>query len=245
MKGVEGADLAGKITGMLLEGLDNSELVTLIDYQVALQSKIEEALSALQTHKEEHVTEHESLAALPPDEPLAKLKKTLDDIRRLHTKYKNREFLPYQTNVEQIMFEWLSITNMFLNADELRKAKVEYLQITQISNLFTRIMDIHDISDVVRMHAILAESQPALKVSFNRPRPSLSRPAEPAGPAGPGVKVVVIISFFERHIDGCLREYVIPKEGTARRGAGETAGADARSSEGTSGSRGYCQESSD
>jgi hypothetical protein len=28
-------------------------------------------------------------------------------------------------------------------------------------------------------HAILAESQPALKVSFNRPRPSLSRPAGP------------------------------------------------------------------
>jgi len=39
---------AGKITGVLLEGLDNSELVTLIDDQVALQSKIQEALAALE-----------------------------------------------------------------------------------------------------------------------------------------------------------------------------------------------------
>jgi hypothetical protein len=33
--------------------------------------------------------------------------------------------------------------------------------------------------------------------------------------AGPGVTAVVINLFFERRIDGCLREYVIPQEGTA------------------------------
>jgi len=43
-------ELAGKITGMLLEGLDNSELVALIDDQQALTGKIQEALSALEAH---------------------------------------------------------------------------------------------------------------------------------------------------------------------------------------------------
>jgi hypothetical protein len=44
---VEQGALAGKITGMLLHGLDNSELVALIDDQAALQSKIQEALAVL------------------------------------------------------------------------------------------------------------------------------------------------------------------------------------------------------
>jgi len=43
-------ELAGKITGMLLEGLDNSELVALIDDQAALRGKIQEALTALEAH---------------------------------------------------------------------------------------------------------------------------------------------------------------------------------------------------
>jgi polyadenylate-binding protein len=47
---VEQGPLAGKITGMLLEGLDNSELVALIDDQAALQGKIQEALAALEAH---------------------------------------------------------------------------------------------------------------------------------------------------------------------------------------------------
>ena len=47
---VDQAGLAGKITGMLLEGLDNSELVALIDDQAALQAKIQEALAALEAH---------------------------------------------------------------------------------------------------------------------------------------------------------------------------------------------------
>eukprot|EP00294_Goniomonas_avonlea_P015748 CAMPEP_0114539362 /NCGR_PEP_ID=MMETSP0114-20121206/197_1 /TAXON_ID=31324 /ORGANISM="Goniomonas sp, Strain m" /LENGTH=598 /DNA_ID=CAMNT_0001723459 /DNA_START=57 /DNA_END=1853 /DNA_ORIENTATION=+ len=44
--------LTGKITGMLLEGLDNGELLHLIDSPEALQSKIQEAISALQAHLE-------------------------------------------------------------------------------------------------------------------------------------------------------------------------------------------------
>lgn len=48
---VEQATLASKITGMLLEGLDNSELVALIDDAGArLQGKIQEALAALEAH---------------------------------------------------------------------------------------------------------------------------------------------------------------------------------------------------
>ena len=43
--------LAGKITGMLLEGLDNTELVALIDDHAALHSKIAEALAALEAHR--------------------------------------------------------------------------------------------------------------------------------------------------------------------------------------------------
>ena len=55
---VEQGALAGKITGMLLEGLDNSELVALIDDQVALQSKIQEALAALEAHQQAQAAGH-------------------------------------------------------------------------------------------------------------------------------------------------------------------------------------------
>jgi len=48
---VDQGALAGKITGMLLEGLDNSELVALIDDAGALQAKIQEALAALEAHQ--------------------------------------------------------------------------------------------------------------------------------------------------------------------------------------------------
>jgi hypothetical protein len=37
---------------MLLEDLDNSELVALIDDQAALQFKIQEALAALEAHQQ-------------------------------------------------------------------------------------------------------------------------------------------------------------------------------------------------
>jgi hypothetical protein len=52
---VEQGSLAGKITGMLLQGLDYSELVALIDDQVALQSKIQEALEALEAYQQTEV----------------------------------------------------------------------------------------------------------------------------------------------------------------------------------------------
>jgi len=54
---VEQGSLAGKITGMLLRGLDNSELVALIDDQATLQNWIQQALADLkeqQQAKEEH-----------------------------------------------------------------------------------------------------------------------------------------------------------------------------------------------
>ena len=44
------ADLAGKITGMLLE-IDNSELVHMLEHQESLKSKVEEAVAVLQAHK--------------------------------------------------------------------------------------------------------------------------------------------------------------------------------------------------
>jgi hypothetical protein len=126
-------NLARKITDMLLEDLNNSELVTLINDNDALQSKIEEALEAL-----------------PPDETLAKLKKTLDEIRLLHAKNKGKDFIQGQTSneLQQIICEWLSITDKILNVDQLRKAQSQYYKITRNSNLFNRIMNIHDIDDV-------------------------------------------------------------------------------------------------
>jgi len=43
-------DLAGKITGMLLE-IDNSDLVHMLEHQESLKSKVEEAVAVLQAHK--------------------------------------------------------------------------------------------------------------------------------------------------------------------------------------------------
>merc|ERR1711923_125543 len=45
-------DLAGKITGMLLE-IDNSELVHMLEHKESLTSKVEEAVAVLQAHKPE------------------------------------------------------------------------------------------------------------------------------------------------------------------------------------------------
>jgi len=44
------ADLAGKITGMLLE-IDNSELLHMLENQQALKAKMEEAVAVLQAHQ--------------------------------------------------------------------------------------------------------------------------------------------------------------------------------------------------
>ena len=43
-------DMAGKITGMLLE-IDNSDLVHMLEHQESLKSKVEEAVAVLQAHK--------------------------------------------------------------------------------------------------------------------------------------------------------------------------------------------------
>lgn len=43
---------AGKITGMLLESLDEHELINLIEDQQELVKKIEEAVNVLQEHME-------------------------------------------------------------------------------------------------------------------------------------------------------------------------------------------------
>ena len=48
---VEHGLLAGKITGMLLQALEHSQLVAIIDDQVALQSRIQEAVEALEAHQ--------------------------------------------------------------------------------------------------------------------------------------------------------------------------------------------------
>lgn len=46
------AELAGKITGMLLE-IDNSELVHMLEHQESLKNKVEEAVAVLQAHKQQ------------------------------------------------------------------------------------------------------------------------------------------------------------------------------------------------
>merc|ERR1711936_107305 len=43
-------ELAGKITGMLLE-IDNSDLVHMLEHQESLKGKVEEAVAVLQAHK--------------------------------------------------------------------------------------------------------------------------------------------------------------------------------------------------
>merc|ERR1712193_55354 len=45
-------ELAGKITGMLLE-IDNSELVHMLEHQESLKGKVEEAVAVLQAHKQQ------------------------------------------------------------------------------------------------------------------------------------------------------------------------------------------------
>ena len=43
-------DMAGKITGMLLE-IDNSELVHMLEHHESLKGKVDEAVAVLQAHQ--------------------------------------------------------------------------------------------------------------------------------------------------------------------------------------------------
>ena len=55
-------ELAGKITGMLLE-IDNSDLVHMLEHQAYLKGKVEEAVSVLQVHQNKML-----MASAPPQE---------------------------------------------------------------------------------------------------------------------------------------------------------------------------------
>lgn len=44
------ADLAGKITGMILESCSNEEIIGMIDNESALKEKIDEAIKVLNEH---------------------------------------------------------------------------------------------------------------------------------------------------------------------------------------------------
>ena len=56
-------DLAGKITGMLLE-FDNAELVHMLEDQNSLKGKVEEAVAVLQAHQ----VQGEAIEGSPKDE---------------------------------------------------------------------------------------------------------------------------------------------------------------------------------
>lgn len=47
-------ELAGKITGMLLE-IDNSELLHMLEHQESLKAKVDEAVAVLQAHHAKEV----------------------------------------------------------------------------------------------------------------------------------------------------------------------------------------------
>jgi polyadenylate-binding protein len=60
-------ELAGKITGMLLE-MDNTELLGLLDEEDALRAKVDEAINVYDEYMKNKGTEGESAAETKPQE---------------------------------------------------------------------------------------------------------------------------------------------------------------------------------
>ena len=64
-------ELAGKVTGMLLE-IDNSELVHMLEHHESLKGKVDEAVAVLQAHQAKAAP---AAAAAAPAAPAAAAKK--------------------------------------------------------------------------------------------------------------------------------------------------------------------------
>jgi len=60
-------DLAGKITGMLLE-IDNSELLHMLEHHEALKAKVDEAVAVLQAHQAKQVAAQAAASVVQPKE---------------------------------------------------------------------------------------------------------------------------------------------------------------------------------
>jgi polyadenylate-binding protein len=67
------AELAGKITGMLLE-IDNSELLHMLEHHESLKAKVEEAIAVLQAHHAKATMNPVSMTSGQPRPPTAGMK---------------------------------------------------------------------------------------------------------------------------------------------------------------------------
>jgi len=74
------ADLAGKITGMLLE-IDNSELLHMLEHNESLRAKVDEAVAVLQAHQaKEEIARTSAAPAAAPPAPSGDAPKTMAEI---------------------------------------------------------------------------------------------------------------------------------------------------------------------
>lgn len=60
-------DMAGKITGMLLE-IDNSELLHMLEHHESLKAKVDEAVAVLQAHQAKQVAAAVASVVQPKEE---------------------------------------------------------------------------------------------------------------------------------------------------------------------------------